>query len=362
MQKKRIHYLDILRILAIFGVIIIHVSSQQPFYAKNLHTVSWMGVNFWDSISRFSVPVFVMISGVLFLDPSRQVDMHRIFKKNIVRIITAFIFWDLFYAFYTLLFEQYTLRTLIKQIIRGYSHLWFLPMIVGLYLIVPFLRKIVSDQKLMKYYLVLALIFSILLPTFYSTYHALAKHLDWPLVVQLLVVNLEKLTNHIYFRFTLQFSTYFVAGYYLHQARFSKKARMTIYLLGLIGLAGGWAFTTYFSLKYNKPILPWYQYMSVPVAMASCGIFVGIRELGERINWEKHAGADKFLLLLSNLTFGIYLVHFIFVRILANQLNWFAYIPNTFIAVPLATIVIFIVSAVIMYFVAHIPWFNKHIM
>lgn len=362
MNKKRIHYLDLLRVLAILGVIIIHFSSQQPWYAKNLHTASWMGVNFWDCMTRFSVPIFVMISGVLFLDPNRHINMHRVYTKNIVRIVTAFIFWDLFYAFYTYFFETHTIKMLLTLIFRGYSHIWFLPMIVGLYLIVPFLRKFTTDQKLMRYYLALALVFSILIPTFYSTYYALAAHHRMPFMVQLFIYNFQKVTDSVYFRFTMFFSTYFVAGYYLHQAKLTKKRRTIIYILGLIGLLGGWAFSSYFSLRYNTPITPWYDYMSLPVAMTSVAVFVGFRELGKKIHWEMHPKADKLLLLLSNLSFGIYLIHFLFVRIFVVHLHLFTYIPNTFVAVPLATIITFIVSAIIMYFVSYIPWFNKHIM
>ena len=42
--------------------------------------------------------------------------------------------------------------------------MWFLFMIVGLYLIVPFLRPIVRDEKLLRYFLLLTLIFTFLLP------------------------------------------------------------------------------------------------------------------------------------------------------------------------------------------------------
>ena len=362
MKTKRIHYLDLLRVLAIICVIIIHMSSQSPFYAKNLHTTSWIGVNFWDSMVRFSVPIFVMISGVLFLDPQRKINMHRVYEKNIVRIITAFIFWDLFYALYTYFFETHTIKMLLTLIFRGYSHLWFLPMIVGLYLIVPFLRKFTTDQKLMQYYLVLALFFSILLPTFYTTYYALAAHHSMPYIVQLFIYNFQKVTDSVYFRFTMFFSTYFVAGYYFHQAKFTKKMRYLIYLLGLVGLIGGWAFSNFFSLRYNTPITPWYDYMSLPVALTSIAVFLLIKELGEKIDWARHSQADKLLILLSKLTFGIYLVHFVFVRILVVHFHLFDHIPNTFISVPLGTIVVFIFSTIVMYFVSYIPWFNRHIM
>ncbi len=52
-----------------------------------------------------------------------------------------------------------------NSFINGHYHMWFLFMIVGLYLIVPFLlRPIVRDEKLLRYFLLLTLIFTFLLP------------------------------------------------------------------------------------------------------------------------------------------------------------------------------------------------------
>ncbi len=76
-------------------------------------------------------------------------------------------FWHIFYALYTFIFESHSLSVAIKLIIRGYSHLWFLHMIIGLYLLVPLLRKITENTRLTRYFLILAAIFSIIIPTFF---------------------------------------------------------------------------------------------------------------------------------------------------------------------------------------------------
>ena len=46
--------------------------------------------------------------------------------------------------------------------------MWFLFMIVGLYMVIPFLRLIVKDNSLMKYFLILAFIFAIVIPEIIS--------------------------------------------------------------------------------------------------------------------------------------------------------------------------------------------------
>ena len=69
MEKKienRIEYLDLLRIIAIFGVVVLHVAAQN--WVKEFTNVfNWNVYNVYDSLVRWTVPVFVMISGTLFL-------------------------------------------------------------------------------------------------------------------------------------------------------------------------------------------------------------------------------------------------------------------------------------------------------
>ena len=66
-MKERLLYLDWLRMFATFMVVTIHVSAPYvgtPYYDA---PTNWLGANFYESISRASVPLFVMISGALLL-------------------------------------------------------------------------------------------------------------------------------------------------------------------------------------------------------------------------------------------------------------------------------------------------------
>lgn len=65
-RKQRIDYLDYLRLVAIFGVITVHVATSLNFYHQDYAGLNWQILNFWDGLSRFCVPVFIMISGALF--------------------------------------------------------------------------------------------------------------------------------------------------------------------------------------------------------------------------------------------------------------------------------------------------------
>ena len=64
-MEKRCIYFDILRIVACFAVIIIHVCSWYLY--SDINSPNWQVFNFYNSIVKWSVPIFVMISGALFL-------------------------------------------------------------------------------------------------------------------------------------------------------------------------------------------------------------------------------------------------------------------------------------------------------
>ena len=125
-------------------------------------------MNFYDSIVRWGVPVFVMISGCLFL--SGNSTLKKIYQKNIFRIARAFVFWSIVYTIYYyvdkvfILKKEVALTTVVAHIILGHYHLWFLYMITGIYMILPFLKRIASSKFLTKNFLILAFIFAIVIP------------------------------------------------------------------------------------------------------------------------------------------------------------------------------------------------------
>ena len=100
-ESQRIIAFDVMRIISIFAVILLHYSSQR-FYIS-FPSSEWEIRNIYDSMVRWGVPVFVMISGALFLDSNKKLSIKRLFTKNILRIICAFLFWSFIYLLYDIL-------------------------------------------------------------------------------------------------------------------------------------------------------------------------------------------------------------------------------------------------------------------
>ena len=99
MNKKRITWIELLRIAACIGVIGIHAGSQH-FRDTALDSGVWRVSNFYHGIFRFAVAVFVMISGTLYLDSKRNWSLKKLWRKNILQIAAAYAFWQFFYAVY----------------------------------------------------------------------------------------------------------------------------------------------------------------------------------------------------------------------------------------------------------------------
>lgn len=165
-EKKRIAYLDVLRILSMFFIVLIHVSGSMAWYNTIPKSRSWQFLNLLDGISRFSVPIFLMISGCIFLNLKREITHSQLLHKNIKRIAIAFFTWSLVYALY----EYWAIPGIAKSVVigmffAGHYHMWFLPCIVGMYLITPLLRMWAKDERKLRYFLILTIIFAILIPS-----------------------------------------------------------------------------------------------------------------------------------------------------------------------------------------------------
>ena len=139
----------LLRVVAIVGVVMIHVSglttTQTTLHGKPV----WWTAEVLNIGSRFCVPLFVMVSGALLLRPGSTEPLGSFYRRRLDRLVPALLFWYLTYA----LFTQFVLDapkrplTVIAVALAGrtYTALYFFWLILGLYLVTPALRKVVGD-------------------------------------------------------------------------------------------------------------------------------------------------------------------------------------------------------------------------
>ena len=83
-NTQRIAYLDILRLVATLAVIFIHVVADG--LPLSFGQYNWYVAVVGGSLVRWAVPVFVMISGALYLNPQKQITTKTVLKRKVPRL------------------------------------------------------------------------------------------------------------------------------------------------------------------------------------------------------------------------------------------------------------------------------------
>jgi len=149
---------DRLRNLATVMVIGIHVAAPIAHgEGLDFNGSWWWAGNFWNSLTRPAVPLFVMLSGYLLL--GKDYPLPDFLKRRFSRVVIPAIFWMLIYCFYNFMAKgsPATLGEALKSIVTGpvHYHLWFIYLIIGLYLVYPILRpwvRTASNQDFLYFF------------------------------------------------------------------------------------------------------------------------------------------------------------------------------------------------------------------
>lgn len=165
----KIYWIECIRVFSAFLVVMQH-SLSGVWTTLPPGTWEWRAVNMAFLLSRCAVPVFFMCSGMGMLAKERS--LENICKKNIPKLLKLYVLWMLVYGVrdsISLVREGYgSVRTIVnaflKDILFGQYHTWFIMTLIGLYLITPFLYEIVRKEKLLKYFLALSVLFTVILP------------------------------------------------------------------------------------------------------------------------------------------------------------------------------------------------------
>ena len=347
--KDRQIYFDVLKIIATFAVVMLHVSAQHWFYVK-LKTPEWRAFNLYDGSVRFPVPLFVMISGALFLSEDRPI--KKIYGKYVLRIVTAFLFWSVLYAAISY-FRGTPLADAVKEAIKGHYHLWYLYMIVGLYMIVPLLRPIVQNEKLLRYFLILSFLVGIVVPQTIAILTVFRP--DSATFVQ-------SVWDQTYLYLPFGFSFYFVLGYWLARMELTKRKVLLAAVLVIAGTSATVLLTqwiNYHMLDFHlqHKIVLFYQDETVNVAATASGVFL----LGRRLFRRPYsARVQKGITVLSKATFGVYLVHPILIDVIKG-LGLDTITFNPYWSVPVITILVFLSSFLVSLILNQIPFVKKYL-
>ena len=167
LSGPRKQFLDVLRVLATCAVVLMHVltgatdvtdASIVPEYRSLLLSVM--------DLVTWCVPIFLLISGYLFLNPERTLTYPVMIKKYCRRIALAILLFGVPYAASELVVAERTFRIrmipeALKMTLMGHtwSHMWYLYLILFLYLITPLLKKVLRVLPVRGVVTMMAVIF-----------------------------------------------------------------------------------------------------------------------------------------------------------------------------------------------------------
>lgn len=219
-KKERLLHPDILRVLAIWGVLFIHSDNYGIYYYQSAQNpvVYWLGA-FIVSVAQYCVPLFFMISGGLLLQKQESLGYvlkHRVLRIGIVIAILVLVHFVTNYLKYPE--YGFDITRYFQMFYEGalQTEYWFLFEYFGFLLVLPFLQRMVHAVTEPKWYIYVAVIFLF----FHCMNPFLSYHLGW----KYMRVEVPVFTTYIFCA---------VMGYFIenHSGEFFLKGRNVLLML-----------------------------------------------------------------------------------------------------------------------------------
>lgn len=287
-ENKKIFYIDFLRSFAIIMVLALHSISGYIVVPKYYGSTSWYVYLVINAISRTGVPVFFMISGYLMLNSDLSRDLRSFYKRRIPRLLIPLAAWNIIYFVFgwAVSGKELSLGRFMGDILNSGTeyHLWYLYTLIGLYLLVPFIKIIVDKCN--------------------------TKQLVWLEFLILLCTTLRPLINTVspYYVYLFEplftgYSGFFLLGYILAKVRLDKKRLFGFLAAGISGMALSVFGHHLASSDKGIDLIFNYGY-SICHYLLAAAIFVFARHFCRENG--KFGGVFGFI---SKVSLGIYLIH-----------------------------------------------------
>lgn len=286
-KNEPVFYLEFLRAIAAIAVVIIHVLGPYREMDNGQLSFDWLTAMGFNSLTRWCVPIFIMISGVLFLSDRRPFQLKYFVQRRVAKVVTPFLIWSLFYSFLAGLTPEFSyawapVLDSIKNLPyeSTWYHLGFYYYFIPLYFLIPFLAPFVqslSEDKL-KFlagiWLLLTLSFFLKMDTFW--------HIG-----------------------LLLYGGYLVWGYCLVRWD-TRRYQSGIILAGLVGLALTFYGVVLRSLEAGEYSVGYFMsYKTINTVLVTTMVFCLAKHYADRLPQTFKKG----VLFISRYSLGLYLVH-----------------------------------------------------
>ena len=297
MKKERKNYITLLSVISAIAVVCLHTNGCFWSFSKERY---WFTANIIECVFFFAVPIFFMITGVTLIDYQEKYSTKEYFKKRINKTFIPFIIWSLFGLLFGIFAEKsISINDIdIKYIFNGIFSTsftviyWFFTSLFIIYLCIPLFSSVEKAKKksTFLYLVIVGIIFNSLLPFINNVFN-----LGLYLPITVLVAS--------------GYLIYPLLGYLLDRIELTKKQKIIIYIVGIIGLLMNIIGTYKLSMDAGKIIDTYKGYTNIPCIMYSVAIFVLLKDIGNRIT------NYKIINVIGKYTFPIYLMHWYVLRI-----------------------------------------------
>lgn len=344
--ESRNQGLDLLRVVACYMVLQVHAG--EFYYIAQGGTVAAgdgpAAVGWLNSLLRSSVPLFVMLSG-FFLLPVRG-GLRDFFSRRLVRVGVPFVVWCVLYALYFWLRGQSDFGGALLAVCRipvnfgvEVGHLWFVYMLLGLYLFAPVVSPWLetASRRAMEAYLCL----------WGATLLVPYAHLLFP---QLLGECYWNDTPMLYY--FSGFLGYMVLAVYLrryfpHPGVRQRRIGLSLAVAGYAVTAGVFRWRLESVGTVPELELSW-GFGTLNVAMMAAGLFLLFRDVRLGTGRAARTVAD-----LSELSYGVYLVHIMLLNLFFDWLD--PLVGPVAVKVPLIACCTFVGSCAVVKLLSRLP-------
>lgn len=324
--ESRAEWIELLRVLSCFCVIMLHVSTKGWKYA-GVETNVWLFYEFFCAITRIGVCCFVMISGALFLGNERGKNLKLIYGKYIRRISVLIAFWSVVYFIFRIAIGDLKItgfRNIISNLLYGNYHLWYLWMIIGLYAVTPLLNKIVESKSLCEYFLILCVLIC-WLPGMLDIIPALSE------LTSLII------KEKMFLFMPIGYVGYYLLGYYLCTYKTTQRQYHFILIAGLLGLLYAVLGGVIYGRYTGEPTQAAYNNLTLNIALYSALVFIVFSSIIGKIRFSEKA--KKRIFGLGQSTLGIYLVHVMFIQGFSDRFMMATYYQYPLMVIPITLLV-----------------------
>ena len=133
-QGERDYSVDFVRSFSCLMVVAIHASgllmAKIPYDAAVGVSREWLSLAVMRCTTVAATNIFLMISGIFFLSPERNVSISKLWSKNILKLAVAYVLWCMIYSYVRITYlrgDPFDWGTFWQETVNRETHLWYIP-------------------------------------------------------------------------------------------------------------------------------------------------------------------------------------------------------------------------------------------